>query len=325
MGFSRRSFLHLAGGAAALPPWSRLAVAETYPARPVRVIVGYAAGGIADVAARLMAQWLTERLNQTFVVEDRPGAGTNIGADVVVHAPPDGYTFLLMTSANTINTTLYENLDFDILRDITPVARINTFPLVMVVTPSFPAKTVAEFIAYAKANPGKINMASVGVGSSPHISGEMFQMMTGVKMVHVPFHGGGAALNALLGGQVEVFFPGVSGYIELIKTGKLRALAMMSATPLPVLPDVPLMKDTVPGLVSGDWTGLGAPTNTPADVIDIINRQVNAGLADDKVKARFAALGGTPDPGSTQEFGDFLRQDVDKWRKVIRAANIKAE
>jgi tripartite-type tricarboxylate transporter receptor subunit TctC len=300
-------------------------VAETYPARPVRVIVGYAAGGIADVAARLMAQWLTERLNQTFVVEDRPGAGTNIGADVVVHAPPDGYTFLLMTSANTINTTLYDNLDFDLLRDITPVARINTFPLVMVVTPDFPATTVAAFIDYAKANPGKINMASVGVGSAPHISGEMFQMMTGVKMVHVPFHGGGAALNALLGGQVQVFFPGVSGYIELIKTGKLRALAMMSAAPLPVLPDVPLIKDTVPGLVAGDWTGLGAPKNTPSDVIDVINKQVNAGLADDKVKARFAALGGTPDPGSPQEFGEFLAKDVEKWRKVIQAGNIKVE
>jgi tripartite-type tricarboxylate transporter receptor subunit TctC len=325
MEFSRRTLLRLAGGAAAVPPLSRIALAETYPARPVRVIVGYAAGGIADVAARLMAQWLSERLSQSFVVEDRPGAGTNIGADTVVHSPPDGYTFLLMTSANTINTTLYDNLDFDLLRDITPVARINTFPLVMVVTPDFPATTVAAFIDYAKANPGKINMASVGVGSAPHISGEMFQMMTGVKMVHVPFHGGGAALNALLGGQVQVFFPGVSGYIELIKTGKLRALAMMSAAPLPVLPDVPLIKDTVPGLVAGDWTGLGAPKNTPSDAIDVINKQVNAGLADDKVKARFAALGGTPDPGSPQEFGEFLAKDVEKWRKVIQAGNIKVE
>jgi tripartite-type tricarboxylate transporter receptor subunit TctC len=325
MRFSRRTLLHLTGGAAAAPALSRIAMAQAYPARPVRVIVGYAAGGIADVAARLMAQWLSDRLNQSFVVEDRPGAGTNIGADAVVHAPPDGYTFLLMTSANTINTTLYDNLDFDILRDITPVARINTFPLVMVVTPSFPATTVAAFIDYARANPGKINMASVGIGSAPHMSGEMFQMATGVKMVHVPFHGGGAALNALLGGQVQVFFPGVSGYIELIKAGKLRALAMMSAAPLPVLPDVPLMKDAVPGLVAGDWTGFGAPTNTPSEVIDLINQQVNSGLADDKLKARFAALGGTPEPGSSQEFRQFLHQDVDKWRSVIRSAKIKAE
>jgi tripartite-type tricarboxylate transporter receptor subunit TctC len=306
MKLARRKFLRLAGGAVALPAISRVARAQTYPTRPVRLIVGYPAGGVADVVARLISQWLSERLGQPFVIENRPGAGTNIAAEAVVRAPADGYTFFLPTAANAINATLYDKLNFNFLRDIAPVAGINRFPIVMVVNSSFPVKTVPEFVAYAKANPGKINMASIG-------------------MIHVPYRGGGAALTDLLSGQVQVFFPAVSGYIEHIRAGRLRALAVMTTARLEVLPGIPAMSDFVPGLEASDWTGLGAPKNTPAEIVEKLNKEINAGLADPQLKVRIADLGGAVLGGSPAKFGGFIAEETEKWAKVIRAVNIRAE
>ena len=325
MKLPRRHFLHLAAGAAALPVVPRIASAQAYPARPVRLIVGFPAGGNADTIARPIGQWLSERLGQPFVIENRPGAGTNIGTESVVRAPADGYTLLLVSTPNAINATLYDKLNFNFIRDLAPVAGICHAPLVMVVSPSFPAKTVPEFIAYAKANPSKINMASVGNGTSPHVVGELFKMMTGADMVHVPYRGGGAALTDLLGGQVQVFFPGVSGYIEHIRTGKLRALAVTSATRMEALPNVPTMSDFVPGFEASYWYGLSAPKNTPAEIVDKLNKEVNAGLADPKIRVWLADLGYTVFASSPTGFANFIADETEKWGKVVKSVGIKPQ
>jgi len=321
----RRHFLHLAAGAVALPAFSRIAAAQAYPSRPVRLIVPFPAGGASDVVARLISQSLSERLRQPFVIENRPGAGTNIGTEMVVRAPADGYTLLLAADANATNATLYDTLNYNFLRDVSPVASIVRFSNVMVVNPSFPAKTVPEFIAYARVNLGKINMASVGNGTGPHVVGELFKMMTGVNMVHVPYRGGGAALTDLLGGQVQVFFPTVSGYIEHIRAGKLSALAVTSATRLEALPNVPTMGDFVPGFEASGWFGLGAPKNTPAEIVDKLNKEVNAGLADPKMTVRLADLGHTVVASSPAEFAKFMAGETEKWAKVVKFAGIKPE
>jgi tripartite-type tricarboxylate transporter receptor subunit TctC len=321
----RRQFLHLATGAAALPTFSRIARAQTYPARPVRLIVGYAPGGGTDIAARLMGQWLSERLGQPFIIENRPGAGGNIGTEAAVHAPSDGHTLLLVSLANATNATLYDKLNYNFVRDITPVAGILRVPNVMEVNPAVPVKTVPEFIAYANANPGKINMASAGNGSPPHVAGELFKMMTGVNMQHVPYRSGGAALTDLLGGQVQVTFESTSSSIEYIRSGTLRALAVTTSTRSAALPDVPTLSDFVPGYEASSWYGIGAPKGTPPDIIDKMNKEINAGLADPKIKARFADLGGMALSGSPGEFGKLIAEETEKWGKVIHAANIKAE
>jgi tripartite-type tricarboxylate transporter receptor subunit TctC len=321
----RRRFLHLAAGAAALPALSRIARAQAYPARPVRWIVTAPPGGALDIVARLMGQWLLERLGQPFIIENRPGAGGNIGTEVVVRAPPDGYTLLLVATANAVNATLYDKLNFNTIRDIAPVAGISREPHVMVVNPSVPVKTVPEFIAYAKANPGKINMASSGNGTTQHISGELFKTMTGVNMVHVPYRGGAPALTDLIGGQVQVMFAFISSSIEYIRTGKLRALAVTTTMRSPVLPDVPVVGDFVPGYEASGWTGVGVPKNTPAEIVDKLNREINAGLVDPKIKARLADLGNTPFSGSPGEFGKLIADETEKWGKVVKFANIKAE
>ena len=291
MKLPRRQFLHLAAGAAALPGVSRFAFAQAYPTRPVRIIVGFAPGGATDIMARLMGQSLSERLRQPFVIENKPGAATNIATEAVVNAAPDGYTLLVVTSVNAINASLYEKLNFNLIRDVAPVASIHREPFVMEANPSVPVKTVAEFIAYAKANPGKINMASAGIGSGNHISGELFKMMTGVNLVHVPYRGGGPALVDLISGQVQVMFATMSSSIEYVRAGKLRALAVTTATRSPVLPDIPTVAEFVPGYESSFWTGVGAPKNTPAEIVDKLNKEMNATLADPKFKARLADLG----------------------------------
>jgi tripartite-type tricarboxylate transporter receptor subunit TctC len=321
----RRRFLHLAAGAAALPALSRFARAQSYPSRPVRIIVGLAAGSSLDILARLMGQWLTERLGQPFVIENRPGAGTNIATEAVVRAVPDGYTLLAVSPANAINATLYEKLNFNFIRDIAPVASIVREPNVMVVNPSVPAKSVLEFIAYAKANPGKLSMASAGNGTASHVAGELFKMMAGVNMVHVPYRGGGPALTELLGGQVQAMFPGTIASIEYIRTGKLRALAVTTATRSEALPDLPTVGDFVPGYEASLMDGVGAPKNTPAEIVDKLNKEINAGLADPKIKARFADLSAIVLPGSPSDFGKLIADETEKWGRVIRAANIKAE
>jgi tripartite-type tricarboxylate transporter receptor subunit TctC len=321
----RRQILHFAVGAVALPAFSRIAWAQAYPTRPVRIIVGFPAGGPADFVARLMGKWLSERLGQPFVIENRPGASSNIATEIVVRAPPDGYTLLLANSANTINATLYEKLNFDIVRDIAPVASIVRSPNVMVVNPTFPAKTVPEFIAYAKANPGKINFASGGNGSTLHIAGELFKMMAGVDMVEVPYKGNAPALTDLLGGQVQVMFTLIFTSIEHIRAGRLRALAVTTATRSEALPDIPTVGDFVPGYEASTWWGVGAPKNTPADIINKLNKEINAGLADANLKARFAELGGTPLPGSPADFGKLIADETEKWAKVIKFAGIKAD
>jgi tripartite-type tricarboxylate transporter receptor subunit TctC len=321
----RRTFLHLAAGAAALPGVSRVARAQSYPTRPARIIVGFAPGGAADIMARLMGQWLSERLGQQFVIENRPGAGGNIATEAAVRSPPDGYTLLLVNSVNAINATLYDKLNFDLIRDIAPVASIHREPNVMEVNPSVPVKTVPEFITYAKANPGKIDMASAGIGSMSHVSGELFKMMTGVSLVHVPYRGAGPALVDLLGGQVQVSFSTMSSSIEYVRAGKLRALAVTTATRSPVLPDIPTVHEFVPGYESSFWTGIGAPKNTPAEIVDKLNKEINAALADHKIKARLADLGSTPVVGSATDFGKLIADETEKWGKVIRAANIKAD
>jgi tripartite-type tricarboxylate transporter receptor subunit TctC len=303
---------------------SRIARAQTYPTRPVRAIVPFLPGGVADAIARPMGQWLADRLGKPFAIENRPGAGTNIATETVVRAPADGYTLLLGTSANAINASLYDRLNFDFIRDTAPVAGIVRLPIVMVVYPSFPARTVPEFIAYAKANPRAINMASGGNGTAQHVVGEQFKMMTGVNMVHVPYRGGAAVLTDLLSERVQVYFPDAFGvYIEHIRTGKLRALAVTSTHRWEMLPDIPPMGDFVPGLEASDWVGFSAPKNTPAEIIDKLNKEINAGLADPRLKARFADLGATVFPGSPADFGKLIADETEKWGKVIRAANIK--
>ena len=325
MNLPRRRFLHLAAGAAALPAVSRITWAQTYPTRPVRIIAATAPGGGPDILARLMGQRLSERLGQPFVIENRPGAGTNIGTEAVVRAPPDGYTFLLVSTSNAINAALYDKLNFNFLRDIAPVAGIIRQPLVMVVNPSVPAKTVHEFTAYAKANPGKINFGSPGIGTPGHVAGELFKMMAGVDLVHVPYRGGGPVMTDLLGGQVQVLFGSTSLTVEPIRAGKLRPLAMTTATRWEGLPDIPTVNDFVSGYEASAFVGIGGPRNTPAEIIDILNKEINAALADHKIKARLADLGGVALPGSPAEFGKLIADETEKWGKVIRAANIKAE
>jgi tripartite-type tricarboxylate transporter receptor subunit TctC len=325
MKLPRRKFLHLAAGAAALSTVPRVARAQAYPSRPVRIIVGFAAGGFADIAARLIGQWMSERLGQQFVIENRPGAGGNIGTETVVRSPPDGYTLLLAGSNDAINAALYDKLNFDFGRDIAPVAGIMRVPNVMAVNPSLPANTVPEFIAYAKANPGKINMASAGNGTPAHVAGELFKMMTGVNLVHVPYRGGPPALTDLLGGQVQVMFVAMSAAIEYITTGKLRPLAVTGTSRSDALPDTPAMADFVPGYEASTWGGIGAPNGTAIETIDKLNKEINAGLADPKMKVKLASLGGTALAGSPAEFGKFIAAETEKWGKVIRAANIKPE
>lgn len=325
MKLSRRKFLNLAAGVAALPAVGRSAWSQAYPSRPVRIIVGQSAGSGTDTAARLMGQWLSDRLRQSFVVENQAGAGGNLATGAVVRAPADGYTLLTTISANTINETLYGNLNFKFSRDIAPVAGIFRVPQVMVVNPSFPATSVPEFIAFAKANPGKVNMASAGIGSVHHVAGELFKFMTGVDMVHVPYRGTAPALTDLLAGQVQVLFDVTSTSTAHVKAGKLRALAVTTATRADVLPEIPIMGDFVPGYEASAWVGLGAPKDTPAAIIDTLNREVNAGLADPMIKASIARLGGAVLALSPTEFGNLIAADTEKWAKVIRAANIKME
>lgn len=321
--FPRRQFLHLAAGVAALPTVSRFAWAQAYPARPVRIVVGYAAGGSTDILARLLGQWLSERLSQPFLIENRLGAGGNIATEAVVRAPPDGYTLLLADAPAAVNATLYDKLNFNFIRDISPVASIVRAPSLIVVNPSFPAKTVPEFIAYAKANSGKINMASVT--GLQYLGGELFKMMTGVDMVHVPYRGGAPALTDLIGGQVQVYFPGLAASIEYIRAGKLHALAVTTATRSEALPDIPTVGEFVPGFEYSAWYGIGAPKNTPAEIIDKLNREINAALADPRMKVRLAELGGTGLGGSPADFGKLIAEETEKWGKVIRANNIKPD
>jgi tripartite-type tricarboxylate transporter receptor subunit TctC len=321
----RRKFLHLAAGTAALPAFPYIVRAEDYPARPVRIIVGFQAGTASDIIARLIGQWLSDQLGKQFVVENRPGAAGNAAAEMVVRAAPDGYTLLTVAAVHSISATLYDNLNFSFGRDIAPVASIVRTPLVMEVSPSFPATTVPEFIAYAKANPNKINMASPGTGTIQHTAGEMFQMMTGTKMIHVPYRGAPPALMDLIGGRVQVMFDVTVSSIEFIKTGKLRPLAVTTTTRLSELPQVPVMADFVPGYQASGWIGLGAPKNTPSGIVEKLNQEVNAALADSNFKARLAETGGQPFANSPTEFSKFIAEEIDKWGKVIRAANIKPE
>src|SRR6266478_4486828 len=314
----RRNFLHLAAGTAALPALSRIARAQAYPTRPVRIIVGFAAGGGYDIVARLIGQWLSERLGQSFVIENRPGAGTNIATEAVVRSAPDGYTLLLIGSTNAINATFYQKLNFNFIRDTAPVSSITRQPQAMLANPSLPAKTIPEFIDYAKANPGKVNMSSPGIGTISHLAGELFKMMAGINLVHVPFGGNGPALTALLGGQVEASVASLPSSIEYIRTGKLRGLAVTSAMRAEALPDVPSVGEFVPGYEISAWYGVGAPKGTPAEVIDKLNREIIAGLADPKVKARIADFGGTAFALSPAEFGKFVADETEKWGKVIR-------
>jgi tripartite-type tricarboxylate transporter receptor subunit TctC len=321
----RRQFLHLAAGAAALPAALRVAKAQAYPTRPVHLIVGYAAGGPNDTTARLIGQSLSERLSQQFIIENRTGAGGNIGTEVVVRAPADGYTLLLVSSSNAVNATLYDKLSFNFIRDIAPVASLASVPNVMVVNPSVPAKTVPEFIAYAKANPGKLNLATSGNGSTTHVSGELFKEMTGVSLIVVAYRGGGPALIDLLAGQMQVMFEPSISVIEHIRAGKLRALAVTTATRSELLPEVPTVGEFVPGYEATQWYGIGAPKNTPADVIATLNKEINAALADPKMKARFADLGSIPTPMTPAGFARLIADETEKWGKVVRAGNIKAE
>ena len=325
MKLPRRRFLYLAGGAAALPALSRIASAQAYPTRPVRLIIGYPPGGSADITARLIGQWLSERLGQPFVVESRPGAGTNIATETVVNAPPDGYTLLLVAPANAINATLYEKLNHNFMRDIAPVAGLIRFPNVIVVNPSVPAKTVPEFIAYAKANPGKLNMASSGAGSTIHVSGELFKMMTGINMVHVPYRGGAPALTDLISGQVQVMFDNVPTSIEFIRAGKLRPLAVTTAARSNVLPDLPTVADFVPGYEASAWYGVGVPKGTPEAIIGKLNKETNAILADPKARARFDELGASLIAGSPAEFGQLVADETEKWAKVVKFSGARPD
>jgi len=323
MDLFRREFLSLVAGAVALPTVSRLACAGTYPSRPVRFMVGYPAGNASDVLARLTGQWLSERLGQQLVVENRPGAGGNIATELVVRAPPDGYTLLLVLTTNAMNATLYETLKFDFAHDIAPVASICRNPYVMAVTPSFPAQTVPDFIAYAKSNPGKINMASAGIGGPTHVFGELFKVAAGVDLVHVPYRGSFVA--DLLGGQVQVVFAPITHLIAYIRDGKLRALAVTTATRSEALPDIPTLGEFLAGYEAVGWYGIGAPKGTPVEVIDKLNKETTATLADPKFKARLADLGAVPMPMSPAEFATFIGQETEKWARVIRTAKIKVE
>jgi tripartite-type tricarboxylate transporter receptor subunit TctC len=325
MKLARRRFLHLAAGAAVLPAVSRITRAQSYPSRPVRIVVGFAPGGAFDIAARLIGQWLSDRLGQPFIVENRPGASTNIATEAVVRAPADGYTLLLGGAVNTVNATLYEKLKFDFIRDIAPVAGVIRFPNLMEVNPSFPVNTVPEFISHAKANPGKITFASTGIGTTQHLSGELFKMMTGVEMVHVPYRGGAPALTDLISGQVQVMFGPLPASIEFIRAGKLRALAVTTTTRSQALPDIPTVGEFVPGYEASGWNGLVAPKNTPTAVIDKLNKEINAGLADPDIKARLADLGGTPLAGSPADFGKLVADETEKWAKVVKFSGAKAE
>jgi tripartite-type tricarboxylate transporter receptor subunit TctC len=321
----RRKFLHLATGTVAVPLLSPLAWAQTYPSRPVRIIVGFAPGGTSDISARLVGQWLSERFGRQFVTENRTGAAGNIAAEYVVNAAPDGYTLLVFASAAAVNATLYTNLNFNFIRDITPVASILRVPNVILVNPSFPAATVPELIAFATANPGKVNMATAGIGSTPHIFGELFKKMTGVNLLPVHYRGGGPALTDLLAGQVQVMFDPVGEAIGYIKSGKLRALAVTSATRLAALPDIPTVGEFVPGYEASGWSGMGAPKNTPVQIIDTLNREINEGLADPTMKARLLDLGSTPLVLSPSDFGKLIADEINKWAEVIKSADIKAE
>ena len=325
MKLPRRKFLHLVAGAAALPVLPSIAQAQAYPTRPVRIVVGFPAGGGVDIVARLIGQWLSERLGQPFVIENRPGAGTNIATESVVRALPDGYTLLMVGPSSAVNATLYDKLNFVFLRDIAPVASLIRQPQIMLANPSVTTQTVPELIAYAKANPGKITMASAGVGSVGHLVGELFKMMAGVDFIHVPYRGAGPALADLLGGQVLISFAGIAGSIDHVRSGKLRALAVTTAARSPALPDVPTVSEFVPGFEAGDWLGLGAPKKTPAAIVDKLNSEIAAALADPKITARFADLGGTPLALTPAEFGTLLADETEKWAKVIRAAHIKPE
>jgi tripartite-type tricarboxylate transporter receptor subunit TctC len=321
----RRNFLHLAAGAAALPAISRIASAQAYPSRPVRIIVGVAAGGATDTLARLMGQWLSERLGQPFIIENRPGAGNSIGAEAVVRAPADGYTLLLSGVFDATNATFYDKLNYNFVRDIAPVAGVIRGSYVMVVNPSVPAKSVPEFITYAKANPRKVNKAATGTGTGDHIAGELFKMMASVDMVHVPYRGGGPALTDLIAGQVQVMFPTTVSSIQYIRAGRLRALAVTAAMRSEALPDIPTVGEFLPGYEASFWYGVGAPKATPAEIVEKLNKEINAGLADPKFKARLADLGGTVLAGSPADFGKLIADETEKWGKVIRAANIKPE
>jgi tripartite-type tricarboxylate transporter receptor subunit TctC len=326
MKFARRSFLHLAATAAALPAVSRFASAQTYPSRPVRIVVGFAAGSSPDITARLMAQWLSERLGQQFIIDNRPGAGTNIATEVVVRAPPDGYTLLWVTTSSAINATLYDKLNFNFVRDIAPVASIIKASNVMAVNPSVPAKTVPEFIAYAKANSGKINMASSTIGGTDHLSGELFKVMASIDMVHVPYRGGGAALfTDLLSGQVQVNFPVLAAAIGYIRSGKLRPLAVTTSSRWEGLSDIPTVGEFLPGYEASSWHGVGLPKDTPAAIVDKLNSEINAGLADAKMKARLAELGGTVLPGSPADFAKLIADETEKWGKVVKFAGLKPD
>jgi tripartite-type tricarboxylate transporter receptor subunit TctC len=325
MKLPRRNFLHLAAGAAALPAVSRVARAQAYPTRPVRIIVAVAAGSAMDILARLMSQWLSERLGQQFVIENRPGGGNNIGTEAAVRAPADGYTLLMVNTVNAINATLYEKLNYNFIRDIAPVASIARAPFVMEVHPSVPAKTVPEFIAYAKANPGKINMASAGNGSGAHVSGELFKMLTGVEMLHVPYRGAAPALTDLLGGQVQVMFADMPSSIEYVRTGKLVALAVTTATRSEALPQLPSVSEFVPGFEASAWWGVGAPRNTPPEIVGVLNKEINVALADAKIKARLAELGGTAIAGSPTDFGKLVADETEKWAKVVKFSGAKPD
>ena len=325
MKLARRRFLHLAAGAAALVIVSRVARAQSYPSRPVHLVVGFPAGGGTDTIARLLAQSLSERLGQPFVIENRPGAGTNIGTEAVVRAPADGYTLLYVTAANAINATLYDKLNFNFIRDIAPVAGIVRLASVMVVHPSFPAKTIPEFIAYAKANPGKINMASAGTGNSSHVSGELFKMLSGVDMVHVPYRGGAPALQDLIGGQVHVMFDAIGNSLEHIRQGTLRPLGVTTAQRSDALPDVPAIDEFVPGYETSVWYGIGVPRNTPAEIVERLNKEINSALADPRMKARLADMGGTIITGSPADFGALIAAETEKWAKVVKFSGAKPD
>jgi tripartite-type tricarboxylate transporter receptor subunit TctC len=325
MKLPRRRFLHLAAGAAALPALSRVARAQAWPSRPVHIIVGAPPGGGTDTSARLMGQWLSERLGQPFIIENRPGAGGNIAAEAVVRAPPDGYAFLMAGAFNAINATLYDKLNFNFIRDIAPVASVIRVPQVIDVNPSIPARTVPELIAFAKANPGKLSMGSGGIGSPQHVSGELFKMMTGIDMVHVPYRGGAPAIADLLGGQVQVIFDVLSESIGYIREGRLRPLAVTTAVRSEALPDLPTVGDFLPGYEASAWFGVGAPRNTPVAIIETLNKEINAGLADPRIKARFADLGATVFTGSPTDFRTFITDETEKWGKVVKFSGAKAD
>jgi tripartite-type tricarboxylate transporter receptor subunit TctC len=325
MKLRRRSFLHLAAGAAILPALSGIARAQSYPTRPVRIVVGFAAGGAPDILARLFGQWLSDRLGQPFVIDNRTGAGGNIATEAVVQAPADGYTLLLTAMGNAVNTTLFEKLKYNFLRDIAPVAGISREPLGMEVHPSFPAKTGSEFIAYAKANPGKINYGSAGVGSSLHMAGELFKLMAGIDLVHVPYRGSPPALTDLLAGQLQLMFSSLPPSVEYVRSGRLRALAVTTATRSQALPDIPVVADFLPGYEANAWYGIGAPKNTPTEIVDRLNNKINAGLADPRIKTQLGDLGGTVLAGSPADFSAHVATETEKWAKVIRAANIKPD